>query len=64
MKKHKGLKTAFLGFLMVTLLSGCGNRGSDSAFFPIYIHKDDQITDGTARQILQHNKLGQALHQW
>lgn len=31
---------------------------------PIYIGKDDKITDATARQILQHNKTGRRLCKW
>jgi hypothetical protein len=64
MKKHKALKMAFLSCLMAMLLSGCGPSGNDSPFEPIYIAKDDQLTDSTARQILLHNELGRKLHQW
>lgn len=31
---------------------------------PIYVKKDDVISDATARQILQHNKLGRKLCGW
>jgi hypothetical protein len=65
MKKPKALKTILLGSLMAMLLSGCGMSGSaDSAFSPIYIHKDDYLTDGTARQILGHNELGKNILGW
>lgn len=64
MKKPKALKMALASSLMAMLLSGCDSTGNDSAFSPIYIHKDDQLTDGTARQILQHNQTGQSLYGW
>lgn len=49
---------------MASLLSGCGQSGNAVAFNPIYIHADDQLTDGTARQILQHNEIGRELYKW
>lgn len=64
MKKHKALKTTFLALGMALLLSACGQSGNVTAFSPIYIHADDSLTDGTARQILQHNELGKQLHIW
>lgn len=64
MKKHKALKTVFLGSLMAMLLSGCGSSGNVSPFTPIYIAKDDYITDATARQILSHNETGRELYKW
>lgn len=63
MKKQTALKTMFLGFLMVTLCA-CSDKTGNVAFSPIYIHADDSLTDGTARQILQHNELGKELHVW
>ena len=58
---------ALLGFLTVMLLSGCapvGAANACAAFVPVYIHKDDQLTDGTARPILQNNLVGMELCKW
>lgn len=47
---------------MVTLLAGCAmfGQGTKHAYCdianPIYISKKDELTDGTARQILEHNE--------
>jgi len=46
---------------MVMLLSGCAILGRETNAYcdianPIYISKQDEFTDGTARQILQHNE--------
>jgi uncharacterized lipoprotein YajG len=64
MKKPKALKTVFLAIGMAMLCGCSAKSGSAEAFSPIYISKDDQITDATARQILQHNELGRELHIW
>lgn len=65
MKKPMALKTALIGSLMAMLLSGCGLSGNaNSGFAPIYVSKDDQFTDATARQILQHNETGKELLGW
>lgn len=65
MKKPKALKTALTACLMAMLLSGCGLSGNaDSGFTPIYVSADDQFTDATARQILQHNETGRELLGW
>lgn len=63
MKKPTALKTMFLSLAMVSLLSGCA-KGGNEGFSPIYINKDDQLTDGTARQILEHNELGHIVYGW
>lgn len=46
---------------MVMLLSGCAILGRETSQYcdisqPIYISKKDELTDGTARQILEHNE--------
>ena len=65
MKKPMALKTALIVCLMGMLLSGCGKGGNaNSGFAPIYVSKDDQFTDATARQILQHNETGAELLGW
>jgi len=64
MKKPMALKTALIGSLM-GLLAGCSSSvGQESAFSPIYVSKDDQFTDATARQILEHNETGATLFGW
>lgn len=64
MKKPMAIKPALIVFLMV-LLAGCSsNVGQESVFSPIYVSKDDQFTDETARQILEHNELGANLFGW
>lgn len=62
--KNQPFKTALAVCLMVMLLSSCGNLGADSGFSPIYINKDDQLTDETARQILQNNEYGKSTLGW
>lgn len=53
--------------LMAPLLSSCAATGQGNecaAFIPVYIAKADQLTDGTARQILQNNRTGKELCGW
>jgi hypothetical protein len=45
----------------VISLASCGG-GVCSGWTAIYPSKDDQLTDGTSRQILAHNTYGQRLH--
>lgn len=35
-----------------------------SAWAPIYASRQDVLTDGTARQVLQHNETGRRLCGW
>jgi len=56
---------------MVLPLMSCGTNGKSDYDFvvctgwaPIYIDKGDQITDATARLILEHNIYGQTLNCW
>lgn len=55
--------------LTALLLSGCatsglGTDGACSVFAPIWISKEDVLTDLTARQILIHNETGAAVCGW
>lgn len=49
--------------LMAVLLTGCATSGRAINYCdltrPVYISKKDVLTDGTARQILQHNETWQ-----
>ncbi len=54
---------------MVMLLNGCSVIGHGTDSFcsvsrPIYVSKQDALTDMTARQILDHNEVGKALCRW
>ena len=55
--------------LTATLLNACAMTGRVTDSFcavgrPIYISRQDALTDGTARQILDHNEVGQSLCNW
>ena len=49
--------------LTAALLTGCASTGRVTNFCdlaaPVYISKQDQLTDETARQILTHNEIWQ-----
>lgn len=49
--------------LVAVLLTGCATSGVATSYCdiskPVYISKQDVLTDGTARQILQHNETWQ-----
>lgn len=52
---------------LMAMLPGCSKvSGADScvAFSPVYISKQDILTDGTARQILAINETGKSLCGW
>lgn len=54
---------------LAMLLSGCGTIGSGTetmcvVFEPIYISREDVLTDLTAQQILQHNEVGKRVCDW
>jgi hypothetical protein len=51
---------------MVLLLSNCAKTGAADCilFSPVYISKEDQLTDGTARQILENNRTGKKECKW
>lgn len=43
-------------------VAGCTSAGGVDAWVkPIYISKDDQLTEGTAKQILIHNETLESL---
>ena len=55
--------------LMAMLLNACAINGRVTDSFcaigrPIYISKQDVLTDGTARQIVDHNEVGKMLCGW
>lgn len=63
------LKLTLVGALTAMLLSGCATTGAgtDTAcllFRPIYISKTDILSDGTARQILIHDEVGERVCGW
>lgn len=64
------LKILFVAALMALPLMSCTSLGAETknsaclVFSPIYISKQDVLTDGTARQILTHNLTGQRLGCW
>ncbi len=49
-------------------VSACANAGSGTNYCaiaePIYISKQDVLTDTTAREILVHNEVGASLCGW
>lgn len=58
-----------LACLMAALLTACATGGAVTKEFcaiarPILISKADSLTDGTARQILNHNEIGARLCGW
>ena len=60
-------RTALLASLI--LLAGCATSGpvpSDPCgpFRPIYVAKDDVLTEQTARDLLAHNRTGRELCGW
>lgn len=57
------LKCVSIASLTVLLLNGCvtSGQGTDLGCTwakPIYVSRLDQFTDGTARQIQEHNETG------
>jgi len=55
--------------LVLALLTGCasngaGTEGACTAFRPVYVSRADALTDGTADQLLAHNRTGAALCGW
>lgn len=51
------------------LLAGCATNGPVQtdpcdAWKPIYVGRDDSLTDETARALLAHNRTGAALCGW
>jgi hypothetical protein len=55
--------------MVLALLTGCatagaGTEGACAAFRPIYISRVDQLSGGTAEQLLAHNETGARLCGW
>lgn len=54
--------------LLAMLLSGCVTTGRADSFCaiaqPIYMDRDDIVSERTAQQILGHNLVGRALCSW
>jgi hypothetical protein len=52
----------------LTLLAGCASGGAGidvcGPWRPILISRTDQLTNGTAREILTHNEAGSRLCGW
>ncbi len=60
-------RIAFAALATAQLLTSCGDAGraTDCAWAKqIYISKADQLTNGTAQQILAHNEAGAAICGW
>ncbi len=62
------LKTICAGLALV-LLTGCasngvGTEGACAAFRPVYVSRADALTEGTAEQLLAHNRTGATLCGW
>lgn len=62
------LRTICAG-LALALLTGCAISGARTegvcaAFRPVYVSRADALTDGTAEQILAHNRTGVVLCGW
>lgn len=54
---------------LAVLLTGCAGIGAGTdaacaAFHPVYVSRADALTDGTAEQLLAHNRTGAALCGW
>lgn len=51
---------------ILLLLTGCGATGAAdcSAWRPILVSDDDQLTEPTARDILAHNLAGRRICGW
>ena len=55
--------------MTLILLSGCATNGvvTDTGclvFKPIYVSQSDELTEGTARQVLRHNETGRVVCGW
>ena len=53
--------------ILVLLVSGCstvGHVNSCDIFGPVYLSKNDVLTDDTVRQIYKHNETGKEVCGW
>lgn len=61
-------KTVFAALVMAPLLTSCAGTGAgtDGCEWtrPILVSSADNLTDGTARQILEHNEAGARICGW
>lgn len=61
-------KRPLVALLLGLNVSGCAVSSPPPAFcavaVPIYVAEEDQFTDKTADQILEHNLVGQRLCKW
>lgn len=70
MLKQKSVRCVLAALLIACAMSGCATTNPVVApdycatAKPIYVGKDDQFTDTTAREILEHNLTGQKLCGW
>lgn len=72
MRKLKLASSTLAPLLIVFAMTGCATAkkndepGVDycSTARAIYVSKNDGLTDGTARQVLEHNLTGQKLCGW
>lgn len=70
-RKYQKLKNWLLplgAILVLLLLASCSHAGSANSFClianPIYVGGGDSLTEETAKEILEHNKVGHALCGW
>lgn len=55
---------------LALLLSSCSSTGTQNndlgclVFSPIYVHTGDIFTDSTAREILNHDLIGEQICHW
>ena len=68
---RRSFKIAMWSTFMMAMLQSCSNRTGQSPINdycmlakPIYISSGDQLTDPTARQILDHDQTGHKLCNW
>lgn len=57
-----------VALVIASSVTGCAVSSPPPAFCavaaPIYVSQDDQFTDKTADQVLEHNLIGQRLCGW
>lgn len=70
-RKLQKLKTWLpipVGILILLLLASCSHAGNENSFClianPILVGDGDELTPETAREILEHNRIGHAVCGW
>lgn len=62
------LAMTLTAFLLLLSATGCAHGGNVTdgclGWQPIYVSRDDDLTDETARQILAHNEVGEQRCGW